>query len=140
MEGLVDIYMPDFKFFTYEPSRSYLKAKDYPARACEAITEMHRQVGDLCFGDDGLARRGLLVRHLVMPNHVDDSRQIFEWLADKISPATFVNIMDQYRPQHQVGSCGDKYDAINRRPSDQELDQAYAAASQAGLWRFDKRW
>jgi putative pyruvate formate lyase activating enzyme len=139
MDGLVDIYMPDFKFFTYEPSRSYLKAKDYPARACEAIREMHRQVGDLRFGEDGLARRGLLVRHLVMPNHLDDARQIFEWLADEISPDTFVNIMDQYRPQHQVGTSS-KYDAINRRPSGAELDQAYVAGRQAGLWRFDKRW
>ncbi len=139
MDGLVDIYMPDFKFFSYEPSRSYLKAKDYPARACEAIKEMHRQVGDLRFGNDGLARRGLLVRHLVMPNYVDDSREIFKWLAEEISPDTFVNIMDQYRPQHQVGSSP-KYDAINRRPSGQELDQAYAAAREAGLWRFDKRW
>jgi putative pyruvate formate lyase activating enzyme len=133
MDGLVDIYMPDFKFFTYEPSRSYLKAKDYPARACEAIREMHRQVGDLRFGEDGLARRGLLVRHLVMPNHLDDARQIFEWLADEISPDTFVNIMDQYRPQHQVGTSS-KYDAINRRPSGAELDQAYVAGRQAGLW------
>ncbi len=138
MEGLVDIYMPDFKFFEYEPSRSYLKAKDYPARACEAITEMHRQVGDLRFGDDGLARRGLLVRHLVMPNHVDDARKIFNWLADEISPDTYVNIMDQYRPLHQVGSIS-KYDAINRRPSATELDKAFAAARQAGLWRFDER-
>jgi putative pyruvate formate lyase activating enzyme len=136
MEGLVDIYMPDFKFFEYEPSRSYLKAKDYPARACEAITEMHRQVGDLRFGDDGLARRGLLVRHLVMPNHVDDARKIFNWLADEISPDTYVNIMDQYRPLHQVGNIS-KYDAINRRPSATELDKAFAAAGQAGLWRFD---
>ncbi len=139
MEGLVDIYMPDFKFFSYEPSRSYLKAKDYPARACEAIREMHRQVGDLCFGEDGLAKRGLLLRHLVMPNHSDDSRRIFEWLAEEISSDTYVNIMDQYRPQHHVGSDG-KYESINRRPSGQELDQAYAAARAAGLWRFDKRW
>jgi putative pyruvate formate lyase activating enzyme len=139
MDGLVDIYMPDFKFFTYEPSRSYLKAKDYPARAREAIREMHRQVGDLCFGDDGLARRGLLVRHLVMPNFVDDSRQIFKWLAEEISPDTFINIMDQYRPQHQVGTCS-RYDTINRCPSGEELDEAYTLARQAGLWRFDKRW
>lgn len=139
MDGLVDVYMPDFKFFSYEPSRSYLKAKDYAARAREAIREMHRQVGDLRFGNDGLARRGLLVRHLVMPHFVDDSRRIFEWLADEISPDTFVNIMDQYRPQHQVGRY-DKYETINRRPSGEELDQAYTAARQAGLWRFDKRW
>ena len=140
MEGLIDIYMPDFKFFSYEPSRSYLKAKDYPARACEAIKEMHRQVGDLRFGDDGLARRGLLVRHLLMPNHVDDASKIFKWLAEEISQDTYVNIMDQYRPQHQVGGCGGKYDAIDRRPSAGELDRAFAAARQAGLWRFDERW
>ena len=140
MEGLIDIYMPDFKFFSYQPSRSYLKAKDYPARAGEAIKEMHRQVGDLRFGDDGLARRGLLLRHLLMPNYVDDAREIFKWLAEEISPDTYVNIMDQYRPQHQVGGCGDKYEAINRRPSAAELDRAFAAARQAGLWRFDERW
>jgi len=139
MEGLVDIYMPDFKFFEYEPSRNYLKAKDYPARACEAIKEMHRQVGDLRFGDDGLARRGVLVRHLLMPNHVDDACKIFKWLAEEISPDTYVNIMDQYRPLHQVGE-NSKYDAINRRPSATELDEAFAAARQAGLWRFDERW
>ncbi len=139
MEGLIDIYMPDFKFFSYEPSRNYLKAKDYPARACEAIKEMHRQVGDLRFGDDGLARRGLLVRHLLMPNHVDDASKIFKWLAEEISQDTYVNIMDQYRPQHQVGGCGGKYDAIDRRPSAGELDRAFAAARQAGLWRFDER-
>jgi len=139
MEGLIDIYMPDFKFFSYEPSRNYLKAKDYPARACEAIKEMHRQVGDLRFGDDGLARRGLLVRHLLMPHHVDDASKIFKWLAEEISQDTYVNIMDQYRPQHQVGGCGGKYDAIDRRPSAGELDRAFAAARQAGLWRFDER-
>jgi putative pyruvate formate lyase activating enzyme len=99
---------------------------------------MHRQVGDLRFGDDGLARRGLLVRHLVMPNHVEDALKIFKWLANEISPDTYVNIMDQYRPLHQVGKIS-KYDAINRRPSATELDKAFAAARQAGLWRFDER-
>lgn len=138
MEGLVDIYMPDFKFFTYEPSRSLLKAKDYPARAKDAIREMHRQVGDLRFGPDGLARRGLLVRHLVMPNHTDDARQIFQWLVDEISPDTYVNIMDQYRPLHLVSQCG-KYDIINRRPNRPEINAAYSAARDAGLWRFDER-
>jgi putative pyruvate formate lyase activating enzyme len=81
----------------------------------------------------------LLVRHLVMPNHVDDARKIFKWLADEISPDTYVNIMDQYRPQHQVGGSGGKYDAINRRPSATELEEAFVAARQAGLWRLDER-
>jgi putative pyruvate formate lyase activating enzyme len=140
MEGLVDIYMPDFKFFTYEPSRSYLKAKDYPERAMEAIREMHRQVGDLHFGVDGLARRGLLVRHLVMPNHLNDARRIFRWLADEISAATYVNIMDQYRPTHQVGPGEPRYDAIDRRVGKEEMAAAFAAAREAGLTRFDERW
>jgi putative pyruvate formate lyase activating enzyme len=139
MDGLVDIYMPDFKFFTYEPSRSYLKAKDYPERAREAIKAMHAQVGDLRFGPDGLARRGLLVRHLVMPGHVEEAGRIFEWLAEEISPDTYVNIMDQYRPLHQVSGRDDRYAAINRRPTSAELEQAFTLARRAGLWRFDER-
>ena len=141
LDGIVDVYMPDFKFFNYGPSRAYLKAKDYPERAREAIKEMHRQVGDLCFGSDGLARRGLLVRHLLMPNHLDDAAQIFEWLADEISPDTYINIMGQYRPLHLVGASVSrgKYDAINRRPSGKEFKAAVDAARQAGLWRFDQR-
>ena len=141
LDGLVDVYMPDFKFFNYESSRAYLKAKDYPERAREAIKEMHRQVGDLCFGSDGLARRGLLVRHLVMPNHSDDAAQIFEWLAHEISPDTYINIMGQYRPLHLVGASVSrgKYDGINRPPSGKELKAAHEAARQAGLWRFDQR-
>jgi putative pyruvate formate lyase activating enzyme len=139
IEGLVDIFMPDLKFFEYESSRSYLKAKDYPQRAREAIREMHSQVGDLRFGEDGLARRGLLVRHLVMPNHTGDSRRIFEWLAQEISPNTYVNIMDQYRPVHHVRRL-EKYEAISRRPNNTELNAAKRCAREAGLWRFDERY
>ncbi|MFO7775440.1 MAG: radical SAM protein, partial [Candidatus Hydrogenedentota bacterium] len=81
LEGLVDIYMPDFKCWKQESARHLLKAKDYPERACEAILEMHRQVGPLRFGPDGVARRGVLVRHLVMPGQTDESDAIFRWLA-----------------------------------------------------------
>ncbi len=118
MDGLIDIYMPDFKFWTRDNARRLVKAKDYPERAREAISEMYRQVGDLRFGPDGLARRGLLVRHLVMPGQTDEAKQIFQWLANKISPDTFVNIMAQYRPEHQVGIAdrNGKYQEINRRP------------------------
>ena len=98
MEGLVDIYMPDFKFWRHETSRDLAKAKDYPQRAREAILEMHRQVGPLSFGRDGLARRGMLVRHLVMPGQEDEAARIFCWLADDVSPDTYVNIMGQYSP------------------------------------------
>ena len=143
LDGLVDIYMPDFKFWTKESARRFAKAKDYPERARDAILEMHRQVGPLKFGPDGLARRGVLVRHLVMPGLVEEAAAIFQWLASELSPDTYVNIMAQYQPEYQVGSLADdgrkRYEEINRRPPRSELDDTYAAARRAGLWRFDER-
>ena len=139
MEGLVDIYMPDFKFWEQDTARRLCKARDYPDRAREALLEMHRQVGPLRCGPDGVARRGVLVRHLVMPGQENESEAIFRFLAEEVSPDTFVNIMAQYRPAHRVGR-GDSaaaYEDIDRRPSQQELKHAYAAARAAGLWRFD---
>ncbi|MHC4549231.1 MAG: radical SAM protein [Planctomycetota bacterium] len=138
MDGLVDIYMPDFKFWTRESARRLAKAKDYPEVARAAIAEMHRQVGPLRFGRDGVARRGVLVRHLVMPGQLDEARAIFAWLAEEVSPDTFVNVMGQYRPQYQVG--GERYAAIDRPPGSEELSQAHDAARAAGLWRLDERW
>ena len=143
LDGLVDIYMPDFKFWSRESARHLVKAKDYPERAREAILEMHRQVGPLRFGRDGLAKRGVLVRHLVMPGQQDEAAAIFDWLAREVSPDTYVNIMGQYRPEFQVGSVAKDghrlYDEINRRPYAAEIDAAYEAARHAGLWRFDER-
>ena len=89
-------------------------------------------------GVNGLACRGLLIRHLVMPGLLDESRAIFKWLAEEISPDTFINIMPQYRPEHRVGR-DERYDDINRCPTRQELQAAREAAAQAGLWRFDER-
>lgn len=103
MDGIVDIYMPDFKFWKRETAKRLAKAPDYPERTKDAIKEMHRQVGELRFGTNGLARRGVLVRHLVMPGQTDESAEIFRWLADEISPDTYVNIMGQYRPEYEVG-------------------------------------
>ena len=149
MDGLVDIYMPDFKFWSPDTAKRLAKAKDYPQRAREAIREMHRQVGELRFGTDGLACRGLLVRHLVMPGQLEESRAIFRWLAEEISPDTYVNIMSQYRPDYEVGSIAAtgrrdagsvRYVEINRGPQETELSDAYDAARSAGLWRFDERW
>ncbi len=139
MDGLVDVYMPDFKFWCRGSARAYAKAKDYPERAREAIREMHRQVGNLRFGRDGLARRGLLVRYLVMPGQLDEAKAIFHWLAEALSVDTYVNIMDQYRPAYKVGRV-EKYDAIDRRPTSRELAAARELAREAGLWRFDERW
>lgn len=144
MEGLVDIYMPDFKFWRMTSARSLAKAKDYPERAREAILEMHRQVGPLKFGPDGMAKRGVLVRHLVMPGQTDEAAEIFRWLADEVSPDTYVNIMGQYRPEYQVGEPDReghaRYTEIQRKPMAKELEEAREAARAAGLWRFDERW
>jgi len=142
LDGLVDIYMPDFKFWTKESAERYCHAKDYPERAREAIVEMHRQVGCLKLGPDGVARRGVLVRHLVMPGLVTESREIFRFLADGVSPDTYVNIMAQYHPAHLVGTAGRgdeiRYEEIDRPPTRIEIEAAYEVAREAGLWRFDR--
>jgi len=104
MDGIVDIYMPDFKFWSRESARTYSRAKNYPEAARAAIREMHRQVGDLRFGADGVARRGLLVRHLVMPGQTDETAAIARWLADEISPDTYLNVMGQYRPDYEASA------------------------------------
>jgi putative pyruvate formate lyase activating enzyme len=143
LDGIVDIYMPDFKFWKPESAKRLCKAKDYPDRAREAVLEMHRQVGPLKFGPDGVARRGVLVRHLVMPGQLDETTAIFNWLAHEVSPDTFVNIMPQYRPAHEVGrKDGEgkpKYAEIDRGLTLNELAAAHDAARNAGLWRFDER-
>ncbi|MHC4102165.1 MAG: radical SAM protein [Planctomycetota bacterium] len=147
LDGLVDIYMPDFKFWAPDTAKRLAKAKDYPDRARDAIREMHRQVGVLRFTPDGLACRGVLVRHLVMPGLLEETRAIFRWLAETLSPDTYVNIMGQYRPEHEVGSIASadrrdagsvRYAEINRHPTTRELCEAYNVARAVGLWRFDK--
>jgi putative pyruvate formate lyase activating enzyme len=143
LDGIVDVYMPDFKFWRTETSERYASAPDYPERAREAIREMHRQVGPLRLGGDGLARRGVLVRHLVMPAQVEESAAILRWLAHEISPDTWVNLMGQYRPAWKVGEPDrpgqTRFPEIDRRPRPRELEAAYEAARGAGLWRFDER-
>ena len=136
MEGIVDIYMPDFKYWDEEKSKRYLKSPKYPDTARKAIKEMYRQAGDLVMDDKGLARRGVLVRHLVMPGALEDSREIMQFLSQEISPFTYVNIMNQYHPTHKVDS--ENYPEIDRRITAQELNQTYQYAKEAGLSRFDK--
>ncbi|MFO7907820.1 MAG: radical SAM protein [Pirellulaceae bacterium] len=140
LDGIVDIYMPDFKFWKPETAERLCGAADYPERAREAIAEMHRQVGPLKFTRDSLACRGVLVRHLLMPNQLEQTAAIFQWLA-RLSPDTFVNIMGQYGPDYLVGTSAPNgsqtYSDINRRPTRRELQQARQLACEAGLWRFD---
>ncbi len=138
MDGVVDIYMPDFKYWDPARAARVLKAKDYPDVARRSIAEMHRQVGDLQFDGRGLARRGLLVRHLVMPDELDDSRRIFEWLA-ALSPRTWTNVMGQYRADGMVLRRPDRYPALTRPLRRRELIEARRAARQAGLHRLDER-
>lgn len=118
LEGTVDIYMPDAKFLDETAASRYLDAPDYPARMKEALKEMHRQVGDLVV-TGRLAVRGLLVRHLVMPGHGDDSRRVIDFLADRVSPNTYVNVMGQYRPVFRAA----EFSEIARRPSPDEIDE-----------------
>jgi putative pyruvate formate lyase activating enzyme len=112
MDGVVDIYMPDFKLWSDELSASWLKAADYPATARSVIRAMHRQVGRLEIGADGLARRGVLVRHLMMPGCLEETVSILRWLGEELGPGTYVNLMDQYRPAGKVD--GRRYPDLNR--------------------------
>ena len=137
MEGIVDIYMPDFKFWDPELAKRYVKARDYPEAARAAIKEMHRQVGPLAFDAHGLARRGVLVRHLVMPGGTGGTREIMRFLATELSPDTYVNIMAQYSPAGKVNA--ESYPEINRRVMPIEYQEAIRIAYDQGLHRLDPR-
>ncbi len=138
LEGVVDIYLPDFKFWDAERSAIFLTARDYPEVARAALQIMHEQVGVLRVDEAGLALRGVLVRHLVMPGMLDDTWEIMRWLATALSPDTYVNLMDQYHPAHKV-RVDAGLSAINRRLTSREFAQAIQAARDAGLWRLDER-
>jgi len=135
LEGIFDIYMPDLKFMDGEVSRRYCRAADYPEKARAAIREMHRQTGDLVLGPGSVAERGLLVRHLVLPGGLAGTREAMRFLAREISPDTYVNIMDQYRP------CGEArgHPPLNRRISAEEYEEALAMAREEGIHRLDRR-
>jgi putative pyruvate formate lyase activating enzyme len=135
LAGIVDIYMPDFKFWDEEPAHSFCDAPDYAQRARDALREMHRQVGDLQWDKQGVACRGLLVRHLVMPGGLAGSRSVLNFIAREISPNTYVNLMDQYRPCGQAVGRSD----IGRRITSDEYEDALRMAREAGLKRLDRR-
>ena len=137
MDGVVDIYMPDFKFWDREMARQYSKAPNYPEAARRVIKAMHQQVGDLVLDENSLALRGLIIRHLVMPGGIGGTGEIMEWVARELGPNTYVNVMAQYYP---AGKVSDKeYVAINRHITGDEFQEALAAARAVGLWRLDAR-
>ena len=135
LDGIFDIYMPDFKFSQGEISDKYSQAPDYPRIAKQALKEMFRQVGDLQIDLDGIAIRGLLVRHLVLPDNLAGTKDVMRFLAVEISKNTYVNIMDQYHP------CGNiPFDSpLRRRVTSEEYSHAIAIAEEEGITRLDKR-
>lgn len=165
MDGLVDIYLADFKVWNPSTSKRLLKAENYAETAMESIKAMHKQVGDLCFTADGIARKGVLIRHLVMPGQEEEGKNIVRWLAENVSKDLYVHVMEQYHPRAHVGKQrrptsgraqdiaentvepGDvpaddrakkqvRYQDINRAVSLDEVDSVKKTAEQAGLWRL----
>jgi putative pyruvate formate lyase activating enzyme len=134
LDGIIDIYMPDFKFWDPGPAKETCQAEDYPVVARGAIKEMHRQVGDLLIDEAGLARRGLLVRHLVMPAEIAGTRNIMTFIANEISVNTYVNIMPQYRP------CGraSEIKVLDEPISISDYETAVKVARDAGILRLDR--
>lgn len=134
LDGVVDIYMPDFKFWDPEVAHAVCRARDYPAVARAALKEMHRQVGELRMDSDGLAYRGVLVRHLVMPHGLAGTPAVMAFIAEEISPATYLNIMTQYRP------CGRAFEdpLLADMPTRADFAHAFEAARSAGLTRLDR--
>lgn len=137
LDGIVDIYLPDVKYNDPEIARRYSKIPDYVQHNREALREMHRQVGDLEIDSQGIARRGLLVRHLVLPGDLAGTAGVMRFLAAEISPDTYVNIMGQYRPAYLVGDSG--MAPLDRPVTAEEMREAYRLAEEAGLHRFDDR-
>jgi len=127
LDGVIDIYMPDIKFGDDDTARRYTGARDYFTVAKRAVKEMHRQVGDLVIDERGIAVRGLLVRHLVLPNGLAGTERVMEFLAHEISPRTYVNIMDQYYPAYRAR----RYPGLDRRPTPAEYREALQAARRA---------
>jgi len=135
LDGVIDIYMPDLKYSDAKIARRYSKIPHYPQVNRNAIREMQRQVGDLQIDAQGLAKRGLLVRHLVLPNELAGTKEIVRFLAQEISPNTYLNLMDQYRPAYNAR----KFPELMRSITNQEYQSALRMAHNAGLRRLDKR-
>jgi putative pyruvate formate lyase activating enzyme len=135
LDGVFDIYMPDFKYTRSDVAEKYSQASDYPAVVEAALKEMHRQTGDLVMDEQGIALRGLLVRHLVLPAGLAGTREAMRFLATEISRDTYVNIMEQYHP------CGDLIppdSPLARRITREEFREAVRIAKEEGITRIDR--
>jgi putative pyruvate formate lyase activating enzyme len=134
LDGIVDIYMPDMKYSDAKTAERLSDVKDYPAVNRAAVREMHRQVGDLKLDENGIAQRGLLVRHLVLPEGLAGTQEIVEFLAKEISANTYLNIMSQYHPCHRAFDIP----GLDRPLKDREFNDAVRLAHRQGLYRLDK--
>ncbi len=134
LEGIFDIYMPDIKFLDSTLASRYCQAEDYPATVSLAVKEMFRQVGDLVTDERGIARRGLIIRHLVMPSAAQDTRNVLDFIASEISPNSYVNIMSQYYPCHRAA----EFPEISRRITAHEHGEAVLYARSIGLIRSSR--
>jgi len=135
LDGIVDIYMPDMKYGDSTLARKYSKVRNYVEVNRAAVKEMHRQVGDLVLDERGIAQRGLLVRHLVMPRGIAGTEQVLSFLAEEISTNTYLNLMDQYRPCYRA----DEFPELDRPITRDEFSEALAIAAGHGLERLDRR-
>ena len=135
LDGIVDIYMPDMKYGASNVARRYSRVRDYWEVNQAAVREMHRQVGDLMLDEQGIARRGLLVRHLVLPEDLAGTEQVLAFLATEISAHTYLNIMDQYRPCYRA----EDNPPLDRPVRAKEYDTALELAAKYGLHRLDHR-
>ncbi len=135
LDGVIDIYMPDMKYANAEIALRYSIIRDYPENNRAAVREMHRQVGDLQIDERGLATRGVLVRHLVLPNNLAGTGEIMRFLAEEISPNTYLNLMDQYHPAYNAHL----YPKLNRPIKSQEYEIVVSQARTAGMIRLDVR-
>jgi putative pyruvate formate lyase activating enzyme len=133
LDGVVDIYMPDMKFADSATAQKYLRVRNYPKVNQTAVKEMHRQVGELVLDEQGIARRGLLIRHLVLPENSAGTNQILAFIAQKISPDTYLNLMDQYRPCYRANELP----PLDRRLHRSEFQAALVQARKHGLHRLD---
>lgn len=134
LDGVIDVYLPDAKYASDQVAQRFSGVSDYVAVSRAALREMHRQVGELVVDDDGIARRGLLVRHLVLPDRLAGTKEIMAFLAGELSPQTYVNIMPQYTPAYRAQELDP---VMSRRLTQKEYEDAVQAALDAGLTRLD---
>jgi putative pyruvate formate lyase activating enzyme len=135
LDGVIDIYMPDMKYGDSTIARRYSRVRNYVEANCAAVREMHRQVGDLVIDEHGIAQRGLLVRHLVLPENLAGTEQVLAFLASEISKDTYLNLMDQYHPCYRAS----ENPPLDRPLHSEEFDKALAIAAKYGLQRLDRR-